>query len=434
LGILAAAWLVFVLYAYPGIMSIDSFDQLQEARAWFFTDSHPPAMAALWGAIDHVVPGPFGLLAIQSACLVAGLFLILRRALAPIVAAACTSVVFLFPPIAAPMAVIWKDCLMAGFLVLGLGLVLDDRRGPRIAGLVALMLGTAMRYNAFAATLPLIVLLFEWRPGQRALVRYGTAVAAWIAITAAALGINSLLADRKMYFWASSFALVDIVGTLTMLDDDLPDSELQPLLAPTEIHVDHDFHEVIRTKYTPGDFSNVLGAPPNLWSMPINGTTPAPLPQVEAVTHAWRELVPAHPGAYLKYRFDTFAEVLGLRDKLHGTTIIPRSWQQKLLLDSYGIGEHAPLFGRVGERLALWAARGTPLFRPWIYACLALALLWMARRHRDVLALLLSGLAMEGSLLFLAVTPDYRYSHWLVVCTGLGLVLLVARRARAALP
>src|SRR4051812_33360500 len=71
-AILVGGWLIFISFAYPGLMSIDSFDQLGEARAWFFTDSHPPAMAALWGLVDRIVSGPFGMLALQTGCFLAG--------------------------------------------------------------------------------------------------------------------------------------------------------------------------------------------------------------------------------------------------------------------------------------------------------------------------------------------------------------------------
>jgi hypothetical protein len=79
---------------------------------------------------------------------------------------------------------------------------------------------------------------------------------------------------------------------------------------------------------------------------------------------------------------------------------------------------------------AVW--RSIPIFLPWMYAAVALLLLPLARRHRDVLALLLSGLGLELSLLPFAATADYRYSHWMVVCTCIAAIALTARRARAA--
>jgi hypothetical protein len=65
-----------------------------------------------------------------------------------------------------------------------------------------------------------------------------------------------------------------------------------------------------------------------------------------------------------------------------------------------------------------------------MYLVIALVLLPLAIRHRDVLALLLSGLGLEASLFPLAPTPDYRYSHWLVICTLLAIIMLTARRMK----
>src|ERR1700733_5779665 len=106
LAILAVGWLVIVLFAYPGVLTMDSFDQLGEGRAWFFTDSHPPAMAALWGIVDRVIAGALGMLLIQVTALLAGIYLILRRAIAPTDAAIVAVVIAWFPPVLAPMAVI----------------------------------------------------------------------------------------------------------------------------------------------------------------------------------------------------------------------------------------------------------------------------------------------------------------------------------------
>ena len=78
----------------------------------------------------------------------------------------------------------------------------------------------------------------------------------------------------------------------------------------------------------------------------------------------------------------------------------------------------------------MWMAKKTRLFRPHVYALLALALLGFCLRQRDVGAILLSGIGLEVSLFPLVQAPDYRYSHWLVTCALLALVMLIARRAR----
>lgn len=433
--VLVAGWLAFVVYAYPGVMTMDSFDQLREGRAWWFTDPHPPAMAALWGVVDRVLPGPFGMLILQSAAFLAGVYLILRRAIASTRrAAALACAVLLFPPVLAPMAVIWKDCIMAGLLVLGAAAIVEPSRRVRVAGLVALSLATAMRYNAFAATLPLVVLLFEWRPAQRWLVRYAVATAAWLATTLVALAINAALVDREMHVWHSTLAVMDICGTLAHVDRDLPDAELRVELAPTGILVDHDLHAAIRKRASSYDFQPLVYGDGRLWDLPYSGTTPAPVAQRDAIAHAWWHFVTTYPGAYLRHRLATFAEVLGTTRHLGGI-VVPHRAQYQGMLRYLGIDSASSDLQLAAEDAVLWLARHVKfLFRPHFYALLALCLVVACWRQRDALALVASGLAMELSLLPLAATPDYRYSHWLVVCVVVATIMTIARRAAGATP
>ena len=69
LAILAIGWLLVLAYAYPGVMTYDSVEQLREGRLGVFTDGHPPVMALVWGLVDHLCAGPFGMLAIQTSYL-----------------------------------------------------------------------------------------------------------------------------------------------------------------------------------------------------------------------------------------------------------------------------------------------------------------------------------------------------------------------------
>lgn len=432
MAILSAGWLVLILYAFPGVMTMDSFDQLREGRTWFFTDAHPPAMAALWGVLDRLVRGPLLMLMLQGAAFLGGLFLILTHVLSRPRAAVAAVVLFLFPPVLVPMAVIWKDCMMAGFFVLGIaGLLHADRRW-RLTGLGLLSIATAMRYNAPAATLPLILLLFYWRAGMPWLARYALALGAWIAVTAVAMGCNSLMVDREMHFWHSSLALEDIVGTLAHVSPALPDRELGPLLAPTGIRVDHDYHARLVQQYVPYDFQQLVSGEGHLWDVPIAGTEPAPPAQRTAIERAWKAIIPAHEAAYLAYRVEVFAEVLGLHRKFQGATVIRHELQYRGMLDAMNLPLTQSAVSRTGEDLTMWMAKRTRLFRPHVYALLALALLGFCVRQREIGAILLSGLGLEVSLFPLVQAPDYRYSHWLVTCALLALVMLVARRAQRA--
>jgi hypothetical protein len=421
---------LFALYAYPGLMTMDSFDQLEEARAGFYTDSHPPAMALVWKLVDALIAGPFGMLVIQSTAFLAGLYLLLRRVMAPRAAGITASLLFLCPPVVAPLAVIWKDCLMAGSLLLGAAWLADDRRSRQLLGLGACFVATSMRYNAFAATLPLVVLLFQWRPELRWWQRYGIAIGAWLALTVCALGLNGAITDRKMYFWYSTFALADITGTLANVDDTIPDDELRPLLAPTQIQIDSGYHDALRARYKPETFTQLLAGDTALWHMPIRGTTPAPVEQRDAIGHAWREILTSHPGAYVRYRFQVFAEVLGLPGHYQGGGVTRRHWQTPERLAALGIESSTSWYQKRIERYLFTLGKQTGLFHAWPYMLLSLALLAFCRGRRLTFAVLTSGLVMELSLLPLAVTPDYRYSHWLVVCTCVGAVMLIAQRAR----
>lgn len=104
-------------YAWPGIMTWDSINQLVQARNHQLTTWHPPMMAVLWGLLDHVVAGPVLMLLLQTALLAGGLYALFRHWFTPMRAAVIAACVFLFPPVFAPMSAIWKDSLMAGGLV-----------------------------------------------------------------------------------------------------------------------------------------------------------------------------------------------------------------------------------------------------------------------------------------------------------------------------
>ncbi|HWU88454.1 MAG TPA: hypothetical protein VN253_14305 [Kofleriaceae bacterium] len=434
-AVLCLGWLVLVIYAFPGQMTQDSFDHLREARTGIYSDSHPPTINLLWKISDSIVAGQFGMLVLQSTTLLAGLYLILRRTFAPRRAAWLAVAVYVFPPVMVPMAVIWKDCIMAGFLALGAAGLLSERRAAKLWGLAAMLGATAVRYNAFGATLPLVVLLFEWRPGMPWLRRYALAAAAWLAITFAAFGINAALTDREMHYWHSSLALYDIVGTLAHVDGDLPDAELRELLAGTDLLIQRDIHAVARKVYSTRDFFPIVNDEKyTMWNVPINGYDAAPQAQRDAIGRAWWRTITTYPGAYLAHRIAVTADVLGFSDNPGAGAITKREFRYPEYANQLGLGTG---WSQLQHRMTKWMRalwRATPLFVPYVYAFIALLLLPLALRQRDVLAILLSGLVMESTLIPLAHSNDYRYSHWMVICSLLGAILLGARRYRARSP
>lgn len=430
--ILVAGWCAFVLYAYPGQLTQDSLDQLKEARDGFYTDAHPPLLQLLWRLADAVIAGPLGMLVLQSAAFVIGAYLVLGRALAPRRAAACTVGLLLFPPVATVMAAIWKDSMMAGLGLLAIGLVLDARRARQLAGLALVGFAFALRYNGPAAALPLVVLLFAWRAGVRGPRRYAVAVAAWLAITAVGFAANMLLVDRKVYFWHSTLAVMDIVGTVRFAPP-LDDATLRAELAGTELLIDHDIQATMTELYSPRNFGRLIKPPTAIWHLPFEEGDPiAPEAQRDAIARAWWRLVSAHPRAYLRHRLHVFRNAIGVHGAPMGAVPRrhPRAEEQFTALGlPFGASQLQDALTAGGR----WLADATPLFTQWLYVVLAIVLVPFARRERDVLALLLSGLALDASLFLLAASPDYRYSHWLITCTLIAIAMLIARRYRGSL-
>jgi hypothetical protein len=290
-----------------------------------------------------------------------------------------------------------------------------------------------MRYNAPAATLPLVLLLFRWFDAttwKLRLANVGIALAAWLSITAIPFAVNAALTDQKMYLWHSTVAVFDIAGTIAHVDEPLSDDELRAQLVGTEIQRDRDLQAAIQARYVPYDYDPLI-VEGGLWKLPVLGRTPAPEPQRDAIARAFREIVGAHPGAYLRHRLDCFAEVIGLHTHSPGSLMRGHHNQFESVLQSQKLASGASHTQERLEHWVSWLAVHTPLFHAWIYLAIALCLLPLAWRQRDLLALLLSGIFLEGTLLVFAASADYRYSHWLVVCTLISAVMLGARRMRA---
>jgi len=431
--VLAVAWLALVVYAFPGQMTQDSWDHLTEARNGVFTDFHPPSINLVFRWLDYVIAGPFLMLVVQSVALLLGLYGMFRRTFAARGAAWATFGLYVFPPVMMPMAVIWKDGWMAGFLTVGVVAMFDARWRGRILGLVALFVASAVRYNAFAATLPLIVLLFEWRPHLRWWKRYAIAAALWLTVTLAAFGANRLLTDKPMYSWYSSLAVYDIVGTLTYVDRDYSDSELEQLFAGTDLLVHHDIHKTIRALYTPKDYLPIINdAKLSLWGLPINGVVPAPAAVRDALGRVWWDVVSSHFGAYVEHRLAVTGNVLSVGSaRVPGAVTKRDAFRWPDYVHQMGQGTGWSKLQHKWTRAILWIWRNTPIFVPWIYVVISIVLIPLAWRHRDVLALLISGLVFEASLVPLAASGDYRYSHWMVITVCVAIVVLTARRARA---
>ncbi len=423
--ILAAGWLLFMLFAFPGYLTTESLDQLMDARVDQFTDWYAPVMSWIWRLIGHLIAGPAGMLALQSLLFLAGAFGLLRRALPDRAAALATCGVLLFPPITTVLAVIWRDGQLAGFILAGAAAVASDRRGWRIAGLALLIIGATMRDGATIAALPIVVALFWWRADVVGWRRAAIAAAAWVAVVAGATGLDRGLADAETERPALTLARLDVLGVVRFAET-TSDADLHAELARAGLAgaVPDDVHHQVRILYKyPERHAELLALPAK--DDPSGRA---------ALLRARRELAWAHPRAYVWHRGRQLRLALGLEPSERWTPIYTSFTEkpaQRLIV-------HQRATHSAAQQLLIDAVEETPavLFRPYLYAALALLLLPLAiiRRQRDALALLASGLAYEASLFVTVVTPEYRHSHWLITCTVIGAVMLAARElsSRAA--
>lgn len=427
LAILALGWGVLALYAFPGQMSWDSFESLHYARHGFYSDVEPPAIAGMWSLLEIFVAGPTGMFVVQSIAFSLGMFGVLRRTFNDRAAAWVASALVVFPPILLPMAVIWGHSLMAGFLLLGTAGLLDERPRLRIAGLCAFVLAVALRPSGAAAALPLVVLLFE-PPRLVGIRRYAVAFAAWLTIVLVACAANWLLTDRETHRWQAERAMHDIAGTLRY-SPPIADAELAPLLAPTGLHADHDLQAQIRKRYRSRDTLSLTGEG-RLWDPQALPDEALPESRYQALVAARAKLAWDHPLAFLRHRMHVMKRVLGFVERDRAFAVLGRHPVGTELTLGIGVPTHASDLQEAMTEAAQALAKHTPLLVPWVYLVIALLLLPFAWRQRDAVAILASGLAAEAVLCGIASDNSYRQSHWLVVCTCIGAVIVMVRRAK----
>ena len=420
-AILGLGFGAFLIYAYPGYMSNDSVLQLVEGRSGQRANPHPPVMAALWGVLDTIVSGPILMLVLQVGLFLGGLYVILCRVMPARPAAVTASALLLFPPIAATMGVIWKDSQMAAYGIAAVAALLDRRRAVRLAGLGLATAACAFRYNGFAAAVPLVGLLFVWTPGARWWTRYAIGGLAAVVAFGLAVATNRAL-TVKPAFLAPAFT--DIVGVLAFTRE-RTDEDLREVLRDTPLRVTTGIQAKARQVFSARNPYGIDHGDGRMFDAPTTET------QRAALVRAWRELVGSDLVAYLRFRWAGFREVLGLSAQPLWSPV----WNDFLGgADQAGMVDHDATWSSLQYRLGrglTWLAFETPLFRPYLYALLALLLLAVACRDRVTLALFVSGLLYELSFAVAGGTPDNRYSHWLIVCTCLATVMLFARRLGA---
>lgn len=417
--VFAVGYVLFLVFCYPGFMSFDSGLQLEQARGLTpITNWHPPVMAILWRICDTIIAGPFLMLVLQSGCLLAGMYLILRRVMSDRAAAIAAVLILLSPPVLPAMGVIWKDSQMAGFLMLSIAMFKRRTRVSLVAGCVLVWLATAQRHNALAATLPILLLLFVWNESWPRWKRYGSALVLWGAMTLSVSAANKLIADETEDV-AASLLMTDIVGVI----------KFTPSYTNEQIHADtvgvpwkvDELRNHIRQRYRP--YLTWLDLTIDVLWYPKTPETSA------AVSSAWRRLVLKHPISYLQHRVRVFLCELRAthREQFYLWPHFSDSPKRTETLSIHS--KHSWLQTAWMEFLNIFF--NTPVYWAWVYFLAGIALVWLCRRDRLGLAVVSSGVLCEAFLFLVAPAIDFRYSHWMITCTIVAAVYYIAARRRA---
>lgn len=423
--ILIAAGAVTVAYGFPGYLNFDSAVQLEEARLNRYDDWHPPLMARYWRVLDQLCAGPLLMLILQVTLFLWGVYGLARRRYSPRTAAVIAGALLLFPPVLAPMAVVWKDTQMAGFILAGTHLALGPRWRGRAAGIAMFVLAAAVRDNALAALPGLVlVIMAVWTPiawWKRVALGAGLT----LAIGGAALLANAATTDTRSYAWYHSTGIHDVAGVICHAGP-MTDDEMRAALAGMELRQTSDLQARLCATYTPINWLPLVNQPSSLF---VNTAGPA---ERVARRAAWFRLVRAYPGAYVAHRLAIMQMMLGLDGNTPAEpvcrTVAGTPGQIRMLKLGTATSKLQRVIGR-----KLVALEDTLLFRPWVYVLIGLVMLGYAAVRRDgmIAGLLTGGFLYEATFVIGAPGEGFRYSHWMIICVVLATLFVFVDRLRA---
>ncbi len=419
--VLAGGWALFMVYAFPGFMTWDAMTQLAQARRGSYTDDHPPLLAIVWRFLEHFVRGPLPMLVVWSLIFLFATYKLFGTVLSERRAAWCAALVLLFPPIGTVIALVLKDTLMVGSLVAAVALFVRPGKWPPWLGLALIFAGTQFRYNAIAATLPLVILLFRFGStvGWR---RYAIAALAWFCVTLASFAASKALADEETHYWHWSQAIMDISDTL-VFSRDYSDAEVEQLLAGMPIHAHDHIQQRLRELWSPVDFRHLTTGERRVFDKPNMAE------QRAAIEAAWSRVVFGNFTAYLEYRWETFSALMRFDHAVWVNAYTRFTMPNHDDLEFLG---HGAQMSKLQEPItdAIKELSRTGLFDPGPYLIIAILLLPLCLRERLAGALLLSGVGYQLAYFLIAPTADYRYSQYMVTTTVLGTMLLFIARYR----
>ena len=448
-SIFIAGFLIHVGIMYPGFMCYDAVNQILEAREGVFSDWHPPLVAIIWRVTDRILPGPSGMLLLQLGLVWTGAGLVFHAFFKPYAAKFAAPILWFllfFPPLFGISGAVLKDVLMWGALFSAFGIAghikIHNQHSPRFTALLfaltilGLWLAILLRHNAFFATIPIISFaLFRLSPknslfGLLSVAIPGAMIALILFVVTGA--INNRLADRHTYPWVANAAF-DIAGVIKRLDDKNQQQAIFDQLA-SSLNSSGSVQPLLKA-YTPQYWREVFRTTPPTLQLPVNsmesqihGFESLSDAQRQALHTLWLDTVLAEPRLWIRHRLAVSKYLLGL---------VPESGWSPVMMAQDFPSDLAQIYGSHPQATKLQAQLETGMtqlidywfFRPWPYFVVAICLFVTtlfrpAATNIEVICLTSSAILHEFGLMLAAPSPDFRYSHYMIFCSLLSLLML----------
>ncbi|CAN5270677.1 hypothetical protein BH10PSE13_BH10PSE13_08340 [soil metagenome] len=403
---------------WPGIMTWDSINQYGQSTSGVFDDWHPPVMAWLWRQLIAIKAGPAPMFVIQVALYWTGYGLILadafrrRQAKAAIV----VTIGALMPFPLAIMGSVLKDCLMEGLLLTAVGLFVwsGPQRGwaVRLPAMLLLVAAGLLRFNAFLATLPLLVALLP-TPWRRTWLRSAIAALLFLPLLLLSMPIANRFIGADDSGVQLSLVIFDLGGITknTGIDMFPPIGVADPVAVNGRCYhpVKWDSYSSWADPECPISFERI-----DAW-MTEKGARPIAM---------LAQAIYAHPLAYAEHRLAHFN--INARFLIHDEVEGPAP--DKAIENEWGFIVPTNPALRLINQLAVWSIH-SPLGWPIWWMALASGLLILSRSMPSrwlIAPITLSALAYGLGYLVFSVSSELRYHLWTITGTMIAAAYVTA--------